>query len=438
MSRPKKWVNPVESRIKNGSKKKEFTPSKDALDAFPFPVERDSPLGSQDSTKQLGEVAATADNLTDGYDFSLIDNPMESPEVEQISVEGAGPVGAQASSEQVSTGPIETSTDGFDFSPIDNPEEDPNVGLFTVKSANQVIMEARNKPVPKFLFGQLWHEGENCILFSDTNTGKSVLAVQIADAISSGRRDTLGLAMDAYAQKVAYFDFELSDVQFRKRYSDVNGNDYQFSPNLLRVEINPDADCPNGYSFEDYLKMSLEKFVNDYGVKIIIIDNITFFGNDLEKGSEALHLMKWLKGLKDKYGLSILILAHTPKRDQSKPYTLNDLAGSRKQSIAADSVVAIGVSAKDPKVRYIKELKQRDEEYRYLADNVIVCEIEKPNNFLQFSFRGYGSERDHLTATQRDEEVKRAKELKSQGKTQREIVALMGVSLGKVNNLLKK
>lgn len=437
MSRPKKWVNPVESRIKNGSKKKEFTPSKDALDAFPFPVERDSPLGSQDSTKQLGEVAATADNLTDGYDFSLIDNPMESPEVEQISVEGAGPVGAQASSEQVSTGPIETSTDGFDFSPIDNPEEDPNVGLFTVKSANQVIMEARNKPVPKFLFGQLWHEGENCILFSDTNTGKSVLAVQIADAISSGRRDTLGLAMDAPAQKVAYFDFELSDVQFRKRYSDVNGNDYQFSPNLLRVEINPDADCPNGYSFEDYLKMSLEKFVNDYGVKIIIIDNITFFGNDLEKGSEALHLMKWLKGLKDKYGLSILILAHTPKRDQSKPYTLNDLAGSRKQSIAADSVFAIGVSAKDPKVRYIKELKQRDEEYKYLADNVILCEIEKPNNFLQFTFRGYGCERDHLTATQKDEEVRRAKELQAQGKTQREIAAQMGVSLGKVNNLLK-
>ena len=246
-----------------------------------------------------------------------------------------------------------------------------------------------------------------------------------------------GVFVTVYPSDGAEMLFELSDVQFRKRYSDVNGSDYQFSPNLLRVEINPDADCPNGYSFEDYLKMSLEKFVNDYGVKIIIIDNITFFGNDLEKGSEALHLMKWLKGLKDKYGLSILILAHTPKRDQSKPYTLNDLAGSRKQSIAADSVFAIGVSAKDPKVRYIKELKQRDEEYRYLADNVIVCEIEKPNNFLQFSFRGYGSERDHLTATQRDEEVKRAKELKSQGKTQREIVAQMGVSLGKVNNLLK-
>jgi len=431
MSRPKKWTYPFEST------KKAFTPPKEALGEYPFPVKRDDLVDGHDSTKQLGEVAATADNLTDGNDFSLIDNPVESPDVKQISVEEAGPVGAQDSSRQVSTGSNEASASGPDFSLIDNPEEDPNVGLFTVKSANQVIMEARNKPVPKFLFGQLWHEGENCILFSDTNTGKSVLAVQIADAISSGRRDTVGLAMDAPAQKVAYLDFELSDVQFRKRYSDVNGNDYQFSPNLLRVEINPDADCPDGYSFEDYLKMSLEKLVNDYGVKIVIIDNITFFGNDLEKGSEALPLMKWLKGLKSKYGLSILVLAHTPKRDQSKPYTLNDLAGSRKQSIVADSVFAIGVSAKDPKIRYIKELKQRDEEYKYLADNVILCEIEKPSNFLQFSFRGYGCERDHLTATQRDEEVRRAKELKAQGKTQREIAAQMGVSLGKVNNLLK-
>ena len=87
MSRPKKWVNPVESRIKNGSKKKEFTPSKDALDAFPFPVERDDLVDGRDLMKQLGEVAAAADNLTDGYDFSLTDNPMKSLDAEQVPVE---------------------------------------------------------------------------------------------------------------------------------------------------------------------------------------------------------------------------------------------------------------------------------------------------------------------------------------------------------------
>ncbi len=86
MSRPKKWVNPVESRIKNDSRKKS-TPSKEALGEYPFPVKRDDLVDGHDSTKQLGEVAATADNLTDGYDFSLTDNPMKSLDAEQVPVE---------------------------------------------------------------------------------------------------------------------------------------------------------------------------------------------------------------------------------------------------------------------------------------------------------------------------------------------------------------
>lgn len=86
MSRPKKWVNPVECRIKNGTKKKS-APTKEALDGFPFPVERDDLVDGRDLMKQLGEVAAAADNLTDGYDFSLTDNPMKSLDAEQVPVE---------------------------------------------------------------------------------------------------------------------------------------------------------------------------------------------------------------------------------------------------------------------------------------------------------------------------------------------------------------
>ena len=435
MSRPKKWVNPVESRIKNDSRKKS-TPTKEALDGFPFPVKRDNPLGSQDSTKQLGEVAAAADNLTDGYDFSLTDSPKENPNVEQITVEEAGPVGGQDSSEQVSTGPAEANTSGPDFSLIDNPEEDPNVGLFTVKSANQVIMDAKNRPPRRRLFGQLWYEGENCIFYSDTNLGKTILAYQIANSISSGR-SILGLAMDAPAQKVAYCDFELSEMQFLKRYSGDDGSIHHFSPNLLRVEIDPDAECPQGCSFEDYLKMSLERLVVDHEVKILVIDNITYLGNETEKASFALPMMKWLKDFGRKNNLSILVLAHTPKRDPSSPITKNDLAGSRMMMNFCDGSFAIGGSTKGSQIRYIKEIKQRNEPFRYDSDNVIVCAVEMLNNFLQFRFVEYGCERDHLTATQRDEEVRRAKELKSQGMNQREIAAQMGVSLGKVNKLLK-
>ena len=362
---------------------------------------------------------------------------MESPDVEQISVEEAGPVGAQDSSGQVSTGPAEASISDYNFSLIDSPAEDPNSGLFIVRTAIQATIDAKKRPIPKPLFGQLWFEGENAILFSDSNRGKTILAMQIAETISSGRCATIGLAMDAPAQKVAYCDFELSEMQFLRRYTDDKGNVYPFSSNLLRVEINPDAVCPSGLSFEDYIKMSLEQLVVQHEVNVLIIDNITYLSKALEKASDAAPLMDWLKRFGRRFGLSILVLAHTPKRNMMEPLNENHMAGSKMLINFADTIFAIGASAKDPKIRYIKELKQRDEEYKYLADNVILCEIEKPNNFLQFTFRGYGCERDHLTATQKDEEVRRAKELQSQGKTQREIAAQMGVSLGKVNNLLK-
>lgn len=437
MSRPKKWVNPVESRIKNDSRKKS-TPTKEALDGFPFPVKRDNPLGSQDSTKQLGEVAAAADNLTDGYDFSLTDSPKENPNVEQITVEEAGPVGIQDSSGQVSTGPTEASTSGYDFSLTDSPEKNPSSGLFTVKAANQVIMDAKNRPPRRRLFGQLWYEGENCILYSDTNLGKTILAYQIADAISSGS-SILGLAMDAPAQKVAYCDFELSEMQFLKRYSGDDGSIHHFSPNLLRVEINPDVvNFPSGCSFEDYLKMSLERLVVDHEVRILVIDNITYLSNETEKASFALPMMKWLKDFGRRNNLSILVLAHTPKRDPSSPITKNDLAGSRMMMNFCDGSFAIGGSTKGSQIRYIKEIKQRNEPFRYDSDNVIVCAVEKLNNFLQFRFVEYGCERDHLNENARDALIQRAKELQSQGKTQREIASQLGVSVGTVNNYLKK
>lgn len=86
---------------------------------------------------------------------------------------------------------------------------------FIAKPANQWIEEARLRPIPKMLFGELWYEGELCILFADTNTGKSILAVQIADSISKGE-PICNFQLEVAPQKIVYFDFELSDKQFEK------------------------------------------------------------------------------------------------------------------------------------------------------------------------------------------------------------------------------
>ena len=65
-------------------------------------------------------------------------------------------------------------------------EANESKGLFTVKTASRWIAQAKTRPIPKMLFSELWFEGELCILFADTNLGKSIKAVQIGNSISKG------------------------------------------------------------------------------------------------------------------------------------------------------------------------------------------------------------------------------------------------------------
>src|SRR5690606_25243133 len=116
---------------------------------------------------------------------------------------------------------------------------------------------------------------------------------------------------EAEQQPILYFDFELSDKQFENRYSVNFEQHYSFDSNFLRVEINPDSEIPDNESFENFLNHSLERSITETGSKILIIDNLTYLKNETEKAKDALPLMKHLKALKSKYGLSILALAHT-------------------------------------------------------------------------------------------------------------------------------
>ena len=335
---------------------------------------------------------------------------------------------------------------------------------FVVQSGNEWMVQSKSQRIPAMLFGEFWFENEVCILFADTNVGKSILAVQIADGISRGigdERSVIGpegsssnhpspitrFKSAVPAQKVVYFDFELTAKQFESRFSEREEgsetfvNHYQFHNNFYRAEINPETSEMGEFTkFEDFLNESLEITIVSTGAKVVIIDNLTYLREETENARNALPLMKYLKKLKSKHGLSILALAHTPKRDAAKPIGRNDLQGSKMLINFCDSSFAIGESAKQPGLRYLKQIKARNTEIIYHAENVLLASVGKTTNFLCFSFLETAAEIDHLKMLnnkQRDDMKDEIKQLATTGLSQRKIAEKLGISAMSVTRYLK-
>ena len=300
-----------------------------------------------------------------------------------------------------------------------------HVGIFTIKTANRTIQEAALRPDPISLYLGLIYEGELSCMFSDSNLGKSIFAVQIATKI-------------AEQMKVLYF--ELSDKQFQLRYTDENGVLNQFPDNLYRVEIDRDA-LDVSSDFEDAVMDNIEQAAVQTGAKVLIVDNLTYLCAASEKGDLAGRLMIRLMSLKKKYDITMLILAHTPKRLLTNPITQNDLAGSKKIFNFFDSVFAIGKSAKDENLRYIKQIKVRYGSFTYDSNNVIVSTIEKVGAFLQFVNIGYATEKEHLKEpSEKDvsQMIENIKQLRARGKSIREIAKELNISKTRVGKIVKE
>jgi AAA domain len=319
--------------------------------------------------------------------------------------------------------------------------------LFNLKSANEWMEDAGKTPAAKALFGDFWLEGELSILFSDTNRGKSTLAMQIAEALARGKA-IAPFETAPEAQKVLYFDFELSGKQFEARYS-AAGTDgvrrrYRFSDNLLRAQTALHGELPPGYKdMAEFVQHSFTALLRQTGARIVIVDNITFLKGANENASAAAQLMKTLKYLKDYFGLSVLVLAHMPKLPFTSPLSLRDLQGSKMLSNFADNVFVIGASNQAGDLRYLKHLKPRHAGIRYDVSNVILYRIERSDEFLHFEFVGYANERDHLIwhyeyiDGKRGDLIIAAKRLFASGASRRRVALILGVSHTTVGRYLK-
>lgn len=249
-----------------------------------------------------------------------------------------------------------------------------NVRLFKFEDPNDVIKSSSIVP-SKSLLGELWQEGELAILFGPTNVGKSILAVEIADAIASGGSVLAGkLKSEVGPTNVLYIDLEMNATKFKKRF-----DGREFSPNFRRVVR--DRSQYSSKTLRSKAIPEIKELLKVSQAKVIIIDNLSFIQADNTKANDAADIINDFLDLRDSERVSILLLSHTTKFPRGISIEYTNLAGSAFMSHGLDSLFAVNKAA--DKTFYIKQLKQRDGAEVYGADNVIHCYIDLTESGLR-------------------------------------------------------
>lgn len=264
--------------------------------------------------------------------------------------------------------------------------------------------ENRLKPLDSY---SLWIENDLCIFFGPAGIGKSTFAVQLAIDVTKKTKEP-----------VWYIDLELSELEFMQRFS----SDY-----LGKLFYRAAPDTKELLSLDaKKITTLIRKAHNEQKIKYFIIDNMSIILDDATNYDKAKHFILEFKSLvDDNPDLSIMLIGHTPKRDNAFPVTPDSLAGSKALLNFIKSAFAIMPSVQGKNIVYVEQVKARNNEIIYDEKNVLVYKREKKNNILLFTDIGTGKESDHLftqkNITDNTERNKLIFKLEGEGKTLKEI-----------------
>jgi len=203
-----------------------------------------------------------------------------------------------------------------------------------------------------FLVDELIFAGDLGLIVGPSDTGKSILARQLAVAIALGKKEVLGLKLNLKYSRSIVVSTEDNKASWKdklKKYG-LNEQEQNLLPNLSLV-------------FDDEFSPELlEKELAQNPADLVVIDVFTdLFKGDINNTIAVRSYFKPYKTLAQKYGSTIIFIHHISKKgEQSSPSKLN-VSGSH------------GI---ENKMRFVLELRKdpNDLDARHLI-------ITKGNNF---------------------------------------------------------
>ena len=240
------------------------------------------------------------------------------------------------------------------------------------------------------LLGDLFYSGDIVVLFSITNSGKTIMGVQIAIDLANGAPSQLiPNCPQPSKQNVIYYNFEMRKNHLRKRY------------------FNPDDVYPANLNIE-FCKSSIttiDKLLEDIAIKAegitcdttIFIDTIkdvcpVLYAKEADRVIDSLRTIKDNANETKGVNITFVLLAQANKKKPWGTIELDDLSGSFNLAGLADSVFAIGNTRFGKSVRMLKMLKGRNDGIR---DKAIILKIED-SPYLHMEYKNEMEEADAL------------------------------------------
>jgi len=304
--------------------------------------------------------------------------------------------------------------------------------IIKVKSGKDILkLAGENEKTSRQIFGRFLYEGEIGILFGDSNTGKTILANDIAFFAAGGGHEWKDMTSPNIP--TMYVDMEMTQKQFIKRYH--NAGAY-IPDNYTRAEVKSSAG--DGTVFAALkTKIIQMQALGKNAPKFIIIDNITNGFGSIFSASQMMGFISDLKTLKNRWGLTILLIAHCPKRRKSAPLDQDSLGGTKMIFNFVDSGFAVGNTIHGDNIKYIKQVKTREDEK--MSDVLTVQLTDEP--YLGFKPIGYEMEKfcleqcysiDLTPLITPEQEIKLVTLLPDKTKTYYEIADEVGLTMTQV------